>query len=67
MYIQGMSNAAKTYADKIAAARALLADIERKLASHEARAAKRPDDWGFVGDVGEVAGRLADVSEFLGR
>ena len=56
-----MTTAATTYTQRQANARALISRLTAALDAHAERASERPDDWGFVGDVGSVEATLQEL------
>ena len=65
-----MKNAKKTaateYSRKAAISQDILKRIATRLSEHQTRQAARPDDWGYVGDIGRVNEELAQVLASLG-
>lgn len=55
------ATAAAAYATTADAVRCRLAIIESYLACHATRHAERPQDWGFVGDLGRVNALLDEA------
>lgn len=58
--------AAKAYAAQRVAIDSKLALLKVRLRDHHGRAAKRPDDWGFPGNLGHIEEILDQALEFLG-
>jgi hypothetical protein len=57
--------AAQCYTDHRADIAVLVDCIQTELADHAKRAAKKPKDWGFAGDLDLVRDALKDVFELL--
>ena len=61
-----MTTAPATYAQRQANARALISRLTAALDTHAGRASERPDDWGFVGDLGSVEATLKELVASFG-
>jgi len=48
-------SAAETYTDRRAEVDEQIRRLREALAAHRARAASRPEDWGYAGDLGRLA------------
>ena len=57
--------AAESYADHRADIGVLMDCIQTELADHAKRAARKPQDWGFPGDLDLVRDALKDIFELL--
>lgn len=57
--------AAGVYAERLARAMQLTADIREKLTKHAARQVTDPRNWGFVGDLGYLNQQLAEALRIL--
>jgi hypothetical protein len=44
---------------------ALTQQLQAKLASHATKAATKPQDWGYAGDLGHVEARLQELVDFF--
>ena len=58
--------AAAAYSQKNAITHDLLKRIATRLAEHEIQQAAKPQDWGFVGDLGHINEELAQVLAAFG-
>ena len=58
--------AAKAYAARRTSIDAKLAQLKSGLRAHHRSAARRPDDWGFAGDLGRVEELIDEMLSFLG-
>ena len=58
--------AATAYNQKNAITHDLLKRIATRLAEHEVEQAAKPQDWGFVGDLGHITEELAQVLAAFG-
>ena len=58
--------AAAAYSLKNAITHDLLKRIAARLAEHELQQAAKPQDWGFVGDLGHINEELAQVLAAFG-
>ncbi len=58
--------AAASYANRAEYIAAKLAEIQVLLAKHAERAAAKPGNWGFAGDLEHVAELLDQTANFLG-
>jgi len=61
--------AAQRYADHRRDVAVLMDCIQMELDHHAARAAEKPDDWGYAGDLGRVRESMKDIlrSLLIGR
>ena len=57
--------AAERYADQRRDIAVLMDCIQMELNEHAKRAAEKPTDWGFVGDMGRVREAMRDVLQTL--
>ena len=46
--------------------RRLMRDLDKQLSKHEARQGGDPENWGFVGDLGNVEQQLTEILRFVG-
>lgn len=53
------------YSEKHHAVKGLLIQLDNLLDAHYGMQAKRPLDWGYVGDLAQVEERLKEVVGFL--
>ena len=60
-----MSAADEVYSEKHTAVKGLLIKLDNLLDAHYQQQAKRPSDWGYVGDLAHVEERLKEVVGFL--
>ena len=58
--------AAAAYSQKNVITRDLLKRIATRLAEHEVEQAAKPQDWGYVGDLGHITEELAQVLAAIG-
>ena len=58
--------AAAAYSQKIAITQDLLKRLAARLAEHELQQAAKPQDWGYVGDLGHINEELAQVLAAFG-
>ena len=58
--------AAAAYSQKNAITRDLLKRIATRLTEHELQQAAKPQDWGYVGDLGHINEELAQVLAAFG-
>lgn len=63
---QGKTTAAQACKARTATIKAQLGRIDEQLGKHAKRAAARPTDWGFAGDLEHVAQLLRQVEDFFG-
>lgn len=61
-----MTSPATTYAARSANIDALIERLQAARQAHAQRAAGRPNDWGFAGDMGHIEQRLAELVESMG-
>jgi hypothetical protein len=57
--------AAERYADQRGDIAVLMDCIQMELDAHAERAAAKPDDWGYVGDMGRIRESMRDVLQTL--
>ncbi len=60
-----MSAANEVYEEKQTAVAQLLVELGSLAEAHWQQQAKRPSDWGYVGDLAHVEERLKEVIGFL--
>lgn len=60
-----MTTAHTQYQAHQARIQSLTQQLQAKLASHSTKAAARPQDWGYAGDLGHVEARLQELVEFF--
>ena len=58
--------AATAYSQKNAISQDLLKRIAGRLAEHQVQQAAKPQDWGFVGDLGHINEQLAQILAAFG-
>lgn len=63
--VRGKKTAEQSYAAHVKEIAGQIAQIQMKLARHATRAAKKPGDWGFVGDLDNVSETLSEIDAWL--
>jgi len=60
-----MNAASEVYQEKQTAVHRLLSELDQLAEAHRQQQARRPADWGYVGDLAHVEERLKEVVGFL--
>lgn len=61
-----MTTAAQTYTARNQRIDALIERLQVARQAHAQRAQRKPDDWGFAGDLGRIEQSLAELVESMG-
>ena len=59
------TDASKEFKDAVKECRKMIVMIEKGLDAKEKRQSKEPENWGYVGDIGNVLTMLNDIHGFL--